>query len=64
MSDEQWHVFGQRSEVSYKELTDVGRALFGLPPVYHEWVQISPDRTGYRVGPKISPQDIADYTKW
>jgi len=56
-----WRVFGNRTDVEFDELVDIGRALMGLPPQHYEWVQIREDRNAYRVGPKNSgdPNDRA-----
>lgn len=56
MSEEQWHVFGQRASVSFDELADIGLALMGLPPKHHEWVRIREDRKAYQVGPQIAEE--------
>lgn len=48
-----WHIFGQRKDVSFDELVDVGRAVCGARPVKHEWVMISKDRSAYCLGPIV-----------
>lgn len=53
---EQWNVFGQRKDVDIVELIDIGLALQGLPPQYHEWVLIREDRKAYQVGPRNTTQ--------
>ena len=49
-----WHIFGQRQEVSFDEMSDIGRVLIGDRPRRHEWVMISKDRSAYCLGPRVA----------
>ena len=49
-----WHVFGQRKDVSFDELSDVGRVMIGGCPVKHEWAMIAKDRSAYCLGPRVA----------
>lgn len=53
---EQWHKFGERTEVSYDELADVGRVLLGWSPRTYAWIRLNADRTAYQVGPRMIPE--------
>jgi hypothetical protein len=56
--DGDWKTFGQTLS-TFREGVDVGRALMGLHPEYHEWVVIRKDRTQYMLGPQIPRIDLA-----
>lgn len=54
----EWQVFGEQASVSYEVLVDVGYALRGMSPRYHEWVKFNEDRTAYQVGPHVAEEPM------
>ena len=49
----EWNEFGNKQDCSMTEMIDVGRALMGMAPQFHEWVKIREDRKAYQLGPAI-----------